>query len=156
MTGCQSNTGTVTITNPTLAGIKINFMGKDFELAPEKHFTQKGIKSGTYSLAINGKEQLTIPVNKGKTTIVDTGGDNCFVVADYTSQYGKDGSGSVKVIEKHFNQKYFVPEEKITAGLGEKLPQNQGNFKKVTRIHRVDCSWIDNDQAIIDAISNLP
>ena len=46
--------------------------------------------------------------------------------------------------------------EKLTSQLGEELPQGVKGHKKITRLHRVDCSWIDNNQAIVDAIANLP
>lgn len=153
---CGVGRGTLTIVNATLEAANIGIDGKNIVVAPAQHFTQKGLKAGPHQVKIGAKPPLAAGIGKQKTTIVDIGGDNCFVVADYADQYGEKGTGMVKVIEKFSKQKAFTTTVSITADLGEELPQKVHGQKMVTRIHRVDCSWMDNDQAIIDAIANLP
>jgi len=153
---CGPNTGTITITNPILETANVTFNGKSVALAPEQHFTQKNLKFGEYEVKIGTTPPLKVKIEKGKTTLVDIGGDNCFAVADYTGQYGEGASGDIKILEKFVNETVLTTKSKVTTQLGEQLPQNMKGHKQVIRLHRIDCSWIDNDQAIIDAIANLP
>lgn len=153
---CGGNKGTFTIVNATLESAMVNFNGKDIVLESQKHFTQKGLKPSTYSVKVGKDSPLNVEIAKKKTTLVDLGGDNCFVIADYTNQYDEKGDGAIKVVEKFVNQKTFTTSRKLTADLGEQLPEVVHHNEKIFRLHRVDCSWIDNDQAIVDAIANLP
>jgi len=146
----------LTVINPTLEAKKISIDGKTIVVAPEQHFTQKGMKKGKHQIQIGSNVPMNIEIQKKRSTLIDLGGDNCFVVADYTDQYGESGTGSVKVVEKFVNEKSFTTSGKVTSQLSEPLPEGVGGHKTITRIHRVDCAWIDNDQAIIDAIANLP
>jgi hypothetical protein len=153
---CGGNVGTLTIVNTTLKSVHIGLDEKDIALQSEQHYTQKGMKSGTYFVRVGKEEPIKIEVKKKKTTVVDISGDSCFAVADYTKQYNKKEDGTIKVLEKFVNKKSFTPSLSLTAELGEHLPATVHNKDDITRLHRVDCSWIDNDQAIIDAIANLP
>jgi len=154
--GCGSSTGTITVVNPTLKTEEIVFDGKSIKLTPDDHFTQKGLKPSTYDLKIGTTPPMKVELKRGRTTLVDIAGENCFIVADYTDQYGDKGKGDIKIIEKHINKTVITTKAKITANLGEELPNNTKGHRKITRIHRIDCAWIDNNQAIIDAIANLP
>lgn len=154
--GCTANKGTLTVTNPTLETKNIFFNDRTIAIAPEQHFTQKGLSSGNYEVIIGKDDTRAIEIKKGRTTVIDIGGDNCFVVVDYKDQYDEKGNGRPKVMEKFVNKPVFITNLKVTSELGEKLPETTHRHKEITRIHRVDCSWIDNNEAIVDAISNLP
>ena len=153
---CGGNRGTITIVNTTLKSINVTLDKKDIVLQSEQHYTQKGMKPGIYFVKFGDTPPIKVETKKKKTTVVDVTSDNCFVVADYSSQYDEKSDGLVKVVEKFVNQKTFTPSEKLISQLGEQLPEKVNHDKKITRLHRVDCSWIDNDQAIVDAIANLP
>ena len=114
------------------------------------------MKKGSHQVQIGTDAPMTVDIQKKRSTLIDLGGDNCFIVADFTDQYGESGTGTVKVLEKFMNKNVFTTSEKVTAQLSEPLPEGVGSHKTITRIHRVDCTWIDNDQAIVDAIANLP
>lgn len=153
---CGKSTGNLTIVNTTLESAKVSFDGKDIALQSEQHYTHKGIKPGIYILKIGANPPLKIEIKKNKTTLVDLSGKGCFAVADYSAQYDEKGDGTVKVKEKFINKKSFITSDRLTAELGEQLPANVKHNENIYRLHRIDCSWIDNDQAIIDAIANLP
>lgn len=154
--GCGENIGTLTIVNTTLETANIGFNNKNFILPPEQHLIQKGLKPGSYDVRLGTEPRIKIDVQKKRATVLDIGENNCFIVADYTDQYGAGGTGGIKVVEKFVNQKNFTTAGKITSLLGEQLPHGVTGHKQITRLHRVDCSWINNDQAIVDAIANLP
>lgn len=153
---CGSNKGSITIINASIQPVSIILDDREYEVAPEQHLTKKGLSAGSHNVRAGADRIYTPEVKKGRSTIIDLEGNNCFVVADYSGQYGEEGTGTVKVVEKFINRSVITPETKLTSDLGEKLPQNRTGKREITRFHKVDCKWIDNDQAIIDAISNLP
>lgn len=151
-----SSKGTITIINTNLDKDRVVFNEKNIALSSEQHFTQKNLEKGIYKLKINDTPEMDISINKNQTTVVDISGDNCFVVADYTDQYGSKGTGHIKILDKFINKKVFSVKQNLSAELGEPLPQEVKGNKNITRLHRIDCAWINDDETIIDALSNLP
>lgn len=121
--------------------------------------TNKGQKAGEHTLIIgegDAAETHKINVIKDRTTLFDINPDNCYIVADFTEQYKKSGSGEVKIVERFEKQQAFTTSNKMTADLGEPLTDKITEGERAYRIHRVHCDILNNDPAIVESLSNEP
>ncbi len=157
--GGNEGKGVVTIVNSTNNDAIVRLDNERISIKAGTLTTNKGQKTGEHILMLgesDGAETHKINVLKNRTTLFDINPKNCYIVADFTEQYKKSGSGEVKIVERFNQQQIFTTSKKMTADLGEPLTEEISEGKKALRIHRIHCDILNNDPAIVESLSNEP
>lgn len=145
------NPGFITLVNSGVENAKMYIDGRSFSIKPSHHITKEA-SSGVHELKLNNEPPIKANVEFEKTTVFDSSGLSCFVVADFTKRY----SGERPTIREKFKyQMVFTTKDKMTSSLGGFLPKTLKDGGVAMRLHQVDCEYMDNDEELINSIMNL-
>lgn len=153
---CAPNRATLTLINHSTKDAKIHVDERPHTVRAGGFVNLTGLKGGTHYIKLGTAPLQTITLTPKRTTIMDLSGDGCFVVANYTQQYIQDSGGTLVIDERFKRQPVFTTRDTMTAPYGDPLPRKVDVGIKVRRLHPVDCSIIEVDRAILEAVSRLP
>lgn len=152
MAACTpKNPGFITLVNSGVETIKISVDGRSFTIRPANHIT-KEISSGIHEVRIDNSPAFKVPVALDKTSVFDSTGLSCYVVADYTQRLH---GGRPAIIERFRQQQIFTTRDKMFAFLGSYLPKELKPNERALRLQQIDCEIVSNDDELVSAISNL-
>lgn len=145
------NAGYLTLVNSHVVPVKINVDGRNFTLLPSNHITKK-FESGLHEIRLNDESSMQVQVFKDRTTLYDSTGSSCFVVADFTERYF---GGQVKIIERYSgNRRFYITNAPMITILGSYLPKKLPAGKRALRIQQIDCDQLNNDEELISYFQN--
>ncbi len=151
--GCSpKNPGAVTLVNSDIETLKISIDGRNFTIRPTNHIT-KEVEAGPHEIKVENSTPVKVQVSKGLTTLFDSSGLSCFVVADFTDAYH---GGEVKIVQKFEHQPTFTTKDKMATVLGSTLPLKLHEGEKALRLQQIDCEAIGNDAEIAASLSLKP
>lgn len=153
MASCSpKNSGFITLVNSDVQKLKIYIDKRDFTLFPSNHIT-KQVSAGKHKVKIEGVQPVVIQVGKGKTSVFDSSGLSCFVVADFSE---RSANGWIKIAERFIHQQVFQTTNEMITIIGAPLPKNTAGNKPAFRLHQVDCEIANADEALVSELRDLP
>lgn len=156
LVACTPNAASLTIVNPGTTDVKIGVDERPYKLVAGSFLNLQGIKPGQHYVKVANSPVQPITLEPKKTTVMDVTGSGCYVVANFTPQYALPSGGTVIIEERFKKQPLFTIHTPLTVRYGETLPRKVDVGSTIYRLHAVDCSIIEVDRAILEAISQLP
>lgn len=156
LAACSPNGATLTLINHTAKEIKVMVDERPSIVRAGGFVNLSSQKSGRHFVKIGNAPTLPLVLEARRTTVLDLAGDGCYVVADFTPQYEKEIGGEIIVEERFKKQPIFTTHDAMRVAYGEPLPRKVDVGNKVRRLHAIDCSMIEVDRAILEAVSRLP
>lgn len=153
---CSSSSATFTIVNSGPQDIKVNVDEKPHTVRAGGFVNVAGLKAGDHYIKVANAPVQTVALSRRRSTVMDLSGEGCYVVVNFTPQYEPDAGGTILIEERFKKQPLFTPQEAMTVPYSELLPRKVDVGTPVRRLHAIDCSVIEVDLAIIEAVSRLP
>lgn len=153
---CTPNGASLTLINHSAKENKVSIDEQPYSVRPGGFVNLSHLKGGIHYIKIGNAPVQPITLLPQRTTAVDLTGDSCYVVVNFTPQYDQSGSTTVLVEERFKRQPIFTTNDSMTVPYGEVLPHKVDVGSQVRRLHPVDCSIIEVDRAILEAIARLP
>lgn len=145
------NHGFISLVNSNVTPITISVDNRDFKVFPSNHIT-KEIGEGTHKIKVDSGAPMNVQITRNKTTLFDSTGLSCFVVADFTDRYN---SGNVKIVERFFHERIFTANDEMITLLGSYLPKKLIKAKRALRIQQVDCETINDDNELAASLAHV-
>lgn len=153
---CTSSSATLTLVNSGPQDIKINVDEKPHTVRAGGFVNVTGLKGGDHYIKVANAPVQTVALSSRRSTVMDLSGEGCYVVVNFTPQYEPDAGGEIGIEERFKKQPLFTPQEAMTVPYGDPLPRKVDVGSMVRRLHAIDCSVIEVDRAILEAVSRLP
>ncbi len=154
-TACAKHLGTITVINLSDKPVQGAFHEVAFTAPAGKAWSNDEIPQGEHDITI-GTDVVKVTVTAQHTTVLDPLGSNCYVVADYRRQYGKNSDGAVAIVEQFEKQKIFTPQHALLVPFGRALPKQIPEGRDANRLHQVDCALLSDKQKVADSIARIP
>lgn len=143
--------------NSTAKDLRMNVDERPYPIKAGAHATLKHLKPGIHYVKQGHTQLQTITTPPNRTTVIDLGGDGCYAVIDYTPQYNDTKaapSAPTIIIEERFKkQPLFTTRNPMTVAYQKPLPPKIDIGRQVRRLMPLDCSIIEVDSAIIEAVA---
>lgn len=153
---CTPNAATLTLVNHGAKDFKVNIDEQPQTVRAGGFVNISHLKAGDHFVKISNAPVQTISLTPKLTTVMDLSGDGCYVVVNFTPQYEYQHGGTIIIEERFKKQPLFTTREAMSVPYGDTLPRKVDVGIKVRRLHSVDCSIIEVDRAILEAVSRLP
>lgn len=153
---CTPNAATLTLVNHSQKEAKVHVDEQPHTVRAGGFVTLAKLKGGTHYVKVGNTPVQTITLEPRRTTVMDLEGDGCYIVANFTPQYVQENGGTVEIEERFKKQPLFTTHDAMTVPYGDPLPRKVDVGVTVRRLHAVDCSIIEVDRAITEAVSRLP
>lgn len=153
---CSSSSATLTIVNSGPQDIKVNMDEKPHTVRAGGFVNVAGLKGGDHYIKVANAPVQTVALSSRRSTVMDIEGEGCYVVVNFTPQYEPAAGGEIMIEERFKKQPLFTPQEAMTVPYGDPLPRKVDVGSTVRRLHAIDCSVIEVDRAILEAVSRLP
>ena len=152
LTSCSpKNSGFITLVNSGVSTAQIAVDGRKFTILPANHIT-KELSAGQHEVSLDGGAPISVMIELGGTTIFDSTGLSCYIVADFAQ---RTRGGNPMILEKYEHQQVSMIKGKMAAVLGAALPKKLSQDEPAMRIHQVDCGIINDNIAIINELEDL-
>lgn len=153
---CTPNAAPFTVVNHSQKDAKIYVDEQPHTVRAGGFVNLAKFKGGTHYVKVDNTPVQTITLEARRTTVMDIVGDGCYVVANYTPQYTQESGGTITIDERFKKQPLFTTRDTMTVPYGDPLPRKVDVGVTVRRLHAVDCSIVEVDRAIIEAVARLP
>lgn len=152
---CAKPVGTITVINLSEQPLKGSMGDETFTVKPGKAWSKDDALLGAHEVILE-QDVVKITVAEGRTTVIDPAATNCYVVADYRRQYGKNSSGAVAIVEQFEKQKTFTTKQPLLVTFGRALPKQIPEGSSANRLHQVDCALVSDKEKVADSIARIP
>lgn len=156
LSACTPNAATLTLVNHGAKDFKVNIDEQPQTVRAGGFVNLASLKPGDHFVKVANAPVQTITLTPKLTTVMDLSGDGCYVVVNFTPQYEQQHGGAIIIEERFKKQPVFTTREAMSVSYGDTLPRKVDVGVKVRRLHSVDCSIIEVDRAILEAVSRLP
>lgn len=153
---CTPNAATLTLVNHSAKDIKVNIDERPQHVRAGGFVNFTSIRAGDHFIKVANAPVQTLTLAPRLTTVIDLSGDGCYVVANFSPQYEQNSGGTIIIEERFKKQPIFTACDAMLVPYGDTLPRKVDIGVKVRRLHSVDCSIIEVDRAILEAVSRLP
>lgn len=153
---CTPNAATLTLVNNSTKDIKVNIDEHPQPVRAGGFANLTTLRPGDHFIKVANAPVQTITLTPRLTTVIDLSGDGCFVVANFSPQYEQTTGGAIIIEERFKKQPMFTTRDAMLVPYGDTLPRKVDVGVKVRRLHAVDCSIIEADRGILEAVSRLP
>jgi hypothetical protein len=153
---CTPNAATFTLVNHSSKDAKVHVDERPYTVRASGFVNLTTLKGGTHYIKVGNAPVQTMILEPRRTTVMDLEGDGCYVVANYTPQYAQQSGGMITIDERFKKQPVFTTRDAMIVPYGDPLPSKVDVGAVVRRLHSVDCSIIEVDRAIIEAVARLP
>lgn len=153
---CAPNAATLTLVNHSDKDAKVHVNEQPYTVRAGGFVNLTTLKGGVHYVKMGNTPVQTITLDPQRTTVMDLAGDGCYVVANYTPQYTQVSGGTIVIDERFKKQPVFTTRDAMLVPYGDPLPRKVDVGIAVRRLHTVDCSIIEVDRAIIEAVARLP
>lgn len=153
---CTPNAATLTLVNHGAKDIKVNIDEHPQTVRAGGFVNLESLRAGDHFIKIANAPVQTVSLTPRLTTVMDIEGNSCYVVVNFTPQYEQDSGGAAVIEDRFKKQPIFTTREAMQVPYGHPLPRKVDVGIKVRRLHPIDCSIIEVDRAILEAVSRLP
>ncbi len=152
---CTPRAATLTLVNHGAKDSKVSVDEQPYTVRSSGFVNLPRLKGGEHYIKLGNAPVQTITLTPQRTTVLDLTSDSCYVVVNFTPQY-EQGEHSVTIEERFKRQPIFTTHDSMTVAYGDPLPHKVDVGTQVRRLHPIDCSIIEVDRAILEAVARLP
>lgn len=152
---CATPVGTITVINLSEQPLKGSMGEETFTVKPGKAWSKDDAVQGEHEVIL-GQDVVKVTVAAQRTTVIDPAATNCYVVADYRRQYGKNSNGTVAIVEQFEKQKTFTTQQPLLVAFGRALPKQIPEGNSANRLHQIDCALVSDKEKVADSIARIP